>query len=189
MASCVVVCLTAGTACSSDPPDTLTCEWLAMEDNCWKTTARAAVACLPPEADRGNLSADNATCTYPGGQVATFTPPIDLLGDDDPVQNFTIKDANGAACVQWQEIGDSGFTLTVQEVRPSGRPRPASPSTSPAPTAPDSITANALDLPQLPGTGLLGHRRVRGLRVGLRYRREPQAWPAFDAVRVDLRLL
>ena len=67
-----------------------------MEDNCWKTTARAAVSCLPPEADRGMLSADNATCAYPGGQVATFNPPIDLLGDDDPVRNFTITDANGA---------------------------------------------------------------------------------------------
>jgi hypothetical protein len=111
LAGCVVVSLAAGTGCSE--PDTLTCEWLAMADNCWKTTARAAVSCLPPEADRGMLSADNATCTYPGGQVATFNPPVDLLGDDDPVQNFTITDANGSACVQWQEIGDSGFALTV----------------------------------------------------------------------------
>src|SRR5687767_3639894 len=100
MAGCVVVCLTAVAGCSE--PNTLTCEWLAMEDNCWKTTARAAVSCLPPEADRGALSADNAMCTYPGGQVVTFNPPVDLLGDDDPVRSFTITDANGAACVQWQ---------------------------------------------------------------------------------------
>jgi hypothetical protein len=59
LAGCVVVSLAAGTGCSE--PDTLTCEWLAMADNCWKTTARAAVSCLPPEADRGMLSADNAT--------------------------------------------------------------------------------------------------------------------------------
>jgi len=111
MAACVVVCLTAGTGCSE--PNTLTCEWLAAADNCWKTTAQSAVSCLPPEADRGTLSADNATCTYPGGQVATFTPPVDLLGDDDPVQNFTITSATGTACVQWQEMGDTGFTLVV----------------------------------------------------------------------------
>jgi hypothetical protein len=113
MAGCVVVCITAGTACS-DPPDTLTCEWLAREDNCWKTTVMSAVSCLPPEADRGMLSADNLTCTYPGAQVATFSPALDLMGDDDPVQNFTITDANGAPCVQWQETGETGFTLTVK---------------------------------------------------------------------------
>ena len=112
MAGCVVACITTGTACS-DPPDTLTCEWLALADNCWKTTAMAAVSCLPPEAESGALSADNATCTYPGGQVATFMPPLDLMGDDDPGGSFSIKGATGAACVQWQELGETGFKLTV----------------------------------------------------------------------------
>ena len=113
MAGCVVACLAAGTGCS-EPPDTLTGEWLAMADNCWKTTALSAVSCLPPEADRGTLSADNAMCTYASGQVATFSPPLDLLGDDDPIRNFTITDANGAPCVQWQEQGETGFTLVVR---------------------------------------------------------------------------
>ncbi len=47
---------------------TLDCAWLAG-DNCWKTTASAALSCLPPADATGTLSADNATCTYATGQV------------------------------------------------------------------------------------------------------------------------
>jgi hypothetical protein len=111
MAGCVVGCITLGTACSE--PDTLTCEWLAMADNCWKTTVMSAVSCLPPEADRGTLNPDNTACVYPmSGHLVTFTPALDLLGDDDPAQSFVVTDADDATCVRWQETS-TGFTLTV----------------------------------------------------------------------------
>jgi hypothetical protein len=113
MAACVVLGLVGGIGCGSDPPDTLTCEWLAAEDNCWKTTVRAAVSCLPPEADSGALSADNATCTYPGGHVISFNPPADLAGDDSPIGSFTVTSPAGGTCVAYQELGDNGFSLTV----------------------------------------------------------------------------
>ena len=115
-AVCVVVGLAGAISCGSDPPDTLTCEWLAQVDNCWKTTVRAAGNCLPPEADRGALSANNATCTHPNGQIVTFNPPPVLTSDEDPITNFTVSSANGGTCVSWQEMGDSGFTLTVDGV-------------------------------------------------------------------------
>ena len=70
-------------------------------------------------------------------------------------QSFTLTDAAGAPCVQWQEMGETGFTLTVKGSQPSGRAPPVSTSTSPAPTARKFHNGNASDLFKL-RRGLLG---------------------------------
>ncbi len=88
----------------------LDCEYLASEDNCWKTTASVATSCLPPSDVFGVLSADNATCTYATGQVVTFTPALVLPLDNDHEWNFTIT-TDGQPCLAYSD-GDGGFVLT-----------------------------------------------------------------------------
>lgn len=90
--------------------DDLDCEYLASEDNCWKTTTTAATSCLPPSDMIGVLSADNTTCTYPTGQVITFTPALVLPLGNDHQWNFTITN-NGAPCLEYSD-DDDGFVLT-----------------------------------------------------------------------------
>lgn len=90
---------------------TLDCAWLAG-DNCWKATANAAKACLPASTSSGTLSADNATCTYPTGQVVSFTPALTLPLPNSFNWNFTVT-ANGQTCMRFQETAAGGLTLTV----------------------------------------------------------------------------
>ena len=92
--------------------DDLTCEYLASDENCFKTTAMNAVGCLPPEGAVGTLSSDFATCTYTTGQVVTFTPPLVLPMDFDTPWNFTVE-TDGQPCLEFHEIGEDGFDLTV----------------------------------------------------------------------------
>ncbi len=98
-------------ACGGGGNEDLDCEYLASEDNCWKTTATAATSCLPPGNAIGVLSADNTTCTYATGQVITFTPALVLPLDIDHQWNFTIT-TNGQPCLEYSD-DDNGFVLTV----------------------------------------------------------------------------
>jgi hypothetical protein len=93
----------------------LDCAYLAS-DNCWKTTATAASSCLPPESEIGMLSADGSSCTYPSGDVVTFTPPLvlPLPSTPTPAWNFTVKTSSGASCLGYQDDGNGALTLTVQ---------------------------------------------------------------------------
>ena len=88
----------------------LDCAWLGG-DNCWKMTADDAVACLPPEAESGVLSADGKTCTYASGALVTFTPAIVLPIPNKVDWNFTISKA-GADCLHF-ENNTAGIKLVV----------------------------------------------------------------------------
>ncbi|HMF44417.1 MAG TPA: hypothetical protein VKQ32_27275 [Polyangia bacterium] len=104
----------AAPGCGSSAPDTLTCGWLASDANCWKSTALMATACLPPDTEMGTFSADASTCTYASGIVVTFAPPLvlPLPTTANMNWNFTVTDANGQACLHYQDTGN-GLTLTV----------------------------------------------------------------------------
>ena len=93
------------------------------------------------------------------------------MGDDNPVQNFTVTDATGAPCVQWQEMGETGFTLTV---RGNQTFRESTSGFAIDVTCPDGTkfhNGNALDLLSCPA-GLFG-LPGQGVRVE-RYVGEPQ---------------
>ena len=115
-----------------------------------------AQTCLPPDTDTGTLSADNATCAYPGGQMVMFTPAVVIPTPDDPAWNFTITDAGGAPCLHFEDVGALGFKLVVngsQTVTVS-----ATASLSEVITCPDGKsyqTSNAIDLLTCPGGGLV----------------------------------
>ena len=107
----------AGLGCGSgsSAPNTLTCDWLASDANCWKNTALAATACLPSDTEMGTFSADGSTCTYASGAVVTFTPPLTLplpTGTADMKWNFAVTDSNGQPCLHYQDSGNA-LTLTV----------------------------------------------------------------------------
>jgi hypothetical protein len=105
----VVVGINCGS--SGGPSGTLDCAWLAG-DNCWKTTASAAVSCLPPPSETGTFSADKSKCTYASGAVVTFTPPPTLPVPQNSTWNFSV--ANGASpCLAYREDAGRGLTLTV----------------------------------------------------------------------------
>jgi hypothetical protein len=108
----IVACSALAIAACSDPPETLTCAWLEGPDNCWANTALTATTCLPPDADRGLLSADNSTCTYSTGEVVTFTPALVLPTVNDMTWNFGINDANSQPCLHYVDNGN-GVSLTV----------------------------------------------------------------------------
>jgi hypothetical protein len=112
--SLIVACVTlaAGSGACSDP-DTLTCAWLAGPDNCWANTALMATTCLPPESETGTLSADAATCSYPSGSLITFMPPLVIPVPDQPAWNFSVTGVNSQPCLQYQDSGPGGTTLTV----------------------------------------------------------------------------
>lgn len=109
----------AGVGCGSgsSAPDTLTCDWLASDANCWKSTALMATTCLPASSEMGTFSADGSTCTYGSGALVTFTPPLTLplatgTGATDMKWNFTVTDSNGQSCLRYQDTG-TAVTLTV----------------------------------------------------------------------------
>jgi hypothetical protein len=108
-----------GDGSSYQGPETLTCQWLAGPDNCWASTALAAATCLPPDADIGTFSADNATCSYATGESVRFTPALVLPLPSDPPWNFTVNDVAGAACLHYEDSGAvmklvvNGQTVTV----------------------------------------------------------------------------
>jgi hypothetical protein len=93
----------------------LDCTYLAS-DNCWKTTAAAASACLPADTEVGTLSADGKTCTYASGVVVTFAKalalPIPTSGSQ--AWSFTVTGANGDTCLSYTDDPQASITLTVQ---------------------------------------------------------------------------
>ena len=120
----------------------LDCAWV-QGGNCWKTTARGAIGCLPP-ATNANLSADGAICTYESGFRVMFTPPIVLPLPDPPSWNFTMVGETGETCLHFESAG-SRMRLVVGsqavEVTANG--------TNLSVTCPDGTaytTANAADL-------------------------------------------
>lgn len=142
-------------ACGSDPPETLTCAWLAGPDNCWANTALTATTCLPPDTDTGLISADNATCSYATGEVVTFTPPIVLPTSDNMTWNFSINDANGQLCFRYVDNGNSLVMSVGSQTVTEG----SSGGLGIKITCPDGTsvqTKNALNLLSCPDTGFLG---------------------------------
>ena len=103
-----------GCGSGSSAPDTLTCDWLASDANCWKSTALMATTCLPASSEMGTFSADGSTCTYASGAVVTFTPALTLPlpTGADMKWNFTVTDSNGQPCLHYQDTG-TALTLTV----------------------------------------------------------------------------
>lgn len=96
-------------ACGGE--DSLDCEYLASEENCWKTTATAAISCLPPAGEIGVLAADNASCTYASGHVIVFDEPLVLPLPNDFPWDFSVSQG-GELCLEFSEPGD-GFVLSV----------------------------------------------------------------------------
>jgi hypothetical protein len=132
-----------GSSGGGSSSSTLDCAWFAS-DNCWKTTADEALACLPPTTETGVLSADNKTCTYASGAQVTFTPALVFPLPLSPAWNFTITNG-GADCLHFENPND-GFKLvvkghTVTEMR-SG---PAGLSVS-CPNGTTYVNTNALSL-------------------------------------------
>jgi hypothetical protein len=84
-----------------------------MSDNCWKTTASAAAACLPPASETGTLSADGATCTYASGAVVSFTPPIVLPFTNSDTWNFTVSNG-GQTCLHFESSPAKSLKLVVE---------------------------------------------------------------------------
>jgi hypothetical protein len=107
------VAVAAGAGCSSGNAASggLDCAWL-MSDNCYKTTASAATACLPAASDTGTLSADGSTCTYASGQVVTFTPPLVLPLTDTNTWNFTVTNG-GQTCLHFETTPSKSLKLVV----------------------------------------------------------------------------
>ena len=118
----------AAAGCGGSSPDGLTCEWLAGADNCWRNTALGAASCLPPDADTGTFSADNAMCSYTTGESVSFTPALVLPLPDDPPWNFTVNNVAGEPCLHYEEsaagmklvvngqtvsVGNAGFALSI----------------------------------------------------------------------------
>src|SRR3982751_1956559 len=112
--SALAVMVAWGVGCSSGGSGSgggaLTCEWLAG-DNCWKQTATAATACLPPADEHGTVSADGRTCTYASGAVITFASPLVFPLPDDPTWNFTVSNA-GQTCLHYEDV-NSHLKLVV----------------------------------------------------------------------------
>jgi|KBSMisStandDraft_5_1062788.scaffolds.fasta_scaffold527673_2 hypothetical protein len=109
----------AAVGCSD--PDTLTCDWLAGPDNCYRNTAVMAASCVPandpnPDLQMGVLAADGSTCTYANGAMVTFTPPLvlPLQTGGDMNWDFTVTDASGQLCLHYKDSG-SALTLTVKD--------------------------------------------------------------------------
>jgi hypothetical protein len=100
----------ASLTCDAGAGPALTCDWLAG-DNCWKQTATAATACLPPTTETGALSADGRTCTYASGAVIDFATPLVLPLPNDPTWNFTISNG-GQACLHYEDM-TTGLKLVV----------------------------------------------------------------------------
>ena len=116
------VAIVGGGGCSSGggAGGSLDCAWV-MGNNCYKTTASAAVACLPAASDTGTLSADGSTCTYPSGQVVSFTPPVVLPLTNTNNWNFTVT-SGGQTCLHFEsaymtslklKVGSETFTETA----------------------------------------------------------------------------
>jgi hypothetical protein len=145
MALLVVVVLGAGLGCGgAGGGAALDCAWLAG-DNCWKMTAAQAVACLPPTAETGTLSADNKTCTYASGAVVTFARALVLpIPNQTADWSFTIS-RGGTDCLHY-EASQAGLKLAVMGQTVSER---ATGGLSLAVVCPDGTsasTANAFDL-------------------------------------------
>ncbi len=155
----VLVLATSGLSCggSSSSGKALDCATLTG-DNCWKTTASAAAACLPAQSDVGTLSADGKTCTYPSGAVVTFASPLalPLPSTGTPSWNFSVTGADGQPCLAYKNDTQGGITLTVQgQTVKQG----ASGGLGISLTCPDGTrysNSNAFQLLSCPDAGLLG---------------------------------
>jgi len=133
----------------------LDCNYLAS-NNCWKTTAATASSCLPPMSETGVLSADGSTCTYPSGDVVTFTPPLALPLPDTPKWNFAVKTSSGAPCLSYVDDGNGGITLTVQGQTVKETPQGTLGLKLSCPDGTSYANANAFSLFSCPDASLLG---------------------------------
>jgi hypothetical protein len=141
--SIALVVVSVGAGCGGSSSSTLDCAWLAS-DNCWKTTADEALACLPPTTEIGVLSADNKTCAYASGAQVTFTPALVLPVPLSPAWNFTIT-KGGADCLHFENPND-GFKLVVGgHTVTEGRSGPTGLSVS-CPNGTTYVNTNALGL-------------------------------------------
>jgi len=151
-----VASLTAAAGCSD--PDTLTCDWLAKSDNCWKTTAMMATTCLPAQTEMGTFSADASTCTYASGTVVTFTPPLVLplqFGSGNNMKwNFTVTGANGQPCLHYQDSGNGALSLTVGSQKVAVGATGGLGESISCPDGTSVKTWNALNLLSCPDAGL-----------------------------------
>jgi len=96
-------------ACGSKGGD-LDCAWLAS-NNCWKTTAAAAVSCLPPASETGTLSADRRTCTFTAGKTISFDDPLTLPVPQGKQWKFTAMN-NGQQCLRYEDTTQQSFKIT-----------------------------------------------------------------------------
>jgi len=108
-----------GAACggaAAKPSAPLDCAYLESDGNCWRTVSNAALSCLPGSSEIGTLSTDRSTCTFPSGDVVTFTPPPPLPGTTAGLVpwNFTVTTSSGAGCLSFNERTDGTMTITVQ---------------------------------------------------------------------------
>jgi hypothetical protein len=122
----------------------LDCAYLAS-DNCWKTTTSMATSCLPPASEIGVLSSNNATCTYPSGDVVTFATPLVFPIPDTPNWKFTITTGTGQGCLQYEDTS-AGLSLTVQGQAVTERPSGPQGLTLSCPDGTSYSNSNAFDL-------------------------------------------
>jgi hypothetical protein len=98
-------------ACGSKTEAALDCSWLAS-NNCWKTTAAAAVSCLPGSSETGILSPDGRTCTYSSNKMVSFDDPLILPIPDNRQWKFTIT-SGGQQCLRYEDTSSQGYRLTT----------------------------------------------------------------------------
>jgi hypothetical protein len=105
-----VACGTSQGAATTGPGSgTLDCAW-AAGDNCWKSVIAAASACLPGSDEKGTLSADARTCTYPSGHTIAFADALVRSGKWS-LPSFTLT-TNGSPCLRLDEAANA-VTVTT----------------------------------------------------------------------------
>jgi len=155
------VALTAvGCGGSSSPSETLTCAWLSGADDCWGNAVAVVDRCLPAVGQMWTLTGDNGACFTPDGTIVTFTPPLVLPIPNNATWNFTLADASGMACVQYEDDGhtkklvaEGTQTVTVAPVGTSGM----------AITCPDGRTVQTADVASLANCPFVAEFGLPGL--------------------------
>ena len=107
----VVVVVACSSTTAGGGGGTFDCSFLSGP-NCYKSTAVAAMSCLPDSMAQGTLSADGKTCTYADGHVIAFQSAVTLPLPMQPLFNFTLTNG-GAQCLTFNQTTSSAFTLTT----------------------------------------------------------------------------
>lgn len=110
----LVACGKDDTDDTEELEDTLTCDYLASDDNCWTTTAEAGGECVDSE-EEGVFNADLSQCTFTDGTVIDFGGPLPLAEGlpDEYLFHITVTAPSGSTCLEYVEA-EMGATLTVQ---------------------------------------------------------------------------